>query len=298
MMIYLTGAGASLARTTSNPQSDPVQSLGGYVSSTPVPNDALNSLFDLLSSYTLEKKQKETIAVALINKFDYAVKDVELKLVTDDNHEAIFKVAAVGIDKSSYMMEHISSRYQEPMNAEFHDASFYRAAVEFEINNPAISGEEIVFSPFNVVVDVSESGMEGTWDAIEEAFCNNETYFAKRVNEKRFRIERRDETVLTIPLNCSFLTSESFSANFLGKFENKTDNSVLIKDVIQPGEAIGIWIQRIIKKNKYPTNEELINEYLEKYVRNDSEEVEMVISYNLVEDVSNYNTEYKQEDYS
>lgn len=298
MMIYLTGAGASLAKSPSSPQSDAGKSLGGYISSTPVPNAALNVLFDLLSAYTLEKRQKETIAIGLINQFDYPVKDVELKIVANDGDEAAFKVAAVSVG-SNYQMEQISSRYQEPLNAEFFDASFYRAAVELEVMKPAVKDEEIVLYPFNVVVNVSESGIEGTWEAFEEAFSNDETYTVKRVSETKFRIERRDETVLPVPLDCSYLSSENFTVEFLGKFENKADNSVLIKETFNPKEAVGIWIQRQPKKNKYASNEELINEYLQKQIREDLEEVELIISYNLVEDFNNYNEEqYEPESYS
>ena len=65
----------------------------GYISSTPVPNAALNVLFDLLSAYTLEKKTKRNYRNGLINQFDYPVKDVELKIVANDGDEAAFKVA-------------------------------------------------------------------------------------------------------------------------------------------------------------------------------------------------------------
>ncbi|MEG1462126.1 MAG: hypothetical protein RSC48_03370 [Anaerorhabdus sp.] len=149
----MTGANASLAKSADNPQSDVNRSLGGYISSTPVPNAAINSLFDLISSYTLEKRQKETIAIGLINQLDKAVKDVELKIVTDPDNEATFKIAAVSVG-SNYLMEQIANRYQEPMSAEFHDASFYRAAVDIEITQYASEGEEIALYPFNVVVEV------------------------------------------------------------------------------------------------------------------------------------------------
>jgi hypothetical protein len=164
---------------------------------------------------------------------------------------------------------------------------------------PAVKDEEIVLYPFNVVVNVLESGIEGTWEAFEEAFSNDETYTVKRVSETKFRIERRDETVLPVPLDCSYLSSENFTVEFLGKFENKADNSVLIKETFNPKEAVGIWIQRQPKKNKYASNEELINEYLQKQIREDLEEVELIISYNLVEDFNNYNEEqYEPESYS
>lgn len=191
MMLYLTGAGASLVKTQDNPQTDAAKSLGGYISSTPVPNAALNSLFDLISAYTLEKRQKETIAIGLINQFDKEVKDVELKIVTDENHEAIFKIAAVAVSTDNYAMEHIANRYQEPMLAEFYDASFYRAAVDLKINQYASAGEEIALYPFNVSFEVKETGIEGTWNAFEEAFSNDETYCVKRISETIFRIERR-----------------------------------------------------------------------------------------------------------
>lgn len=298
MMLYLTGAQASLKRSQDNSQTDVNKSLGGYVSSSPVPNNALNVLFDLLSAYTLEKRQKETIAIGLINQFNYPVKDVELKIVTNDSNEAIFKVAAVSVG-ADYQMEQIANRYQEPLNAEFFDASFYRAAVELEVKTPAVEGEEIILYPFNILINVLEGGIEGTWKSFEEAFSNDETYAVKRVTENRFRIERRDETTLLVPLNCSYIASDNFTAEFLGKFENKADNSVLIKEIFNPKEAVGIWIQRQPKKNKYASNEELINEYLQKQIREDLEKVELIISYNLVENVNNYNEEqYQPESYS
>lgn len=282
-MLYLTGAGASLVKTQDNPQTDAAKSLGGYISSTPVPNAALNSLFDLISAYTLEKRQKETIAIGLINRFDKEVKDIELKIVTDENHEAIFKIASVAVSTDNYAMEHIANRYQEPMLAEFYDASFYRAAVDLKINQYASAGEEIALYPFNVSFEVKETGIEGTWNAFEEAFSNDETYCVKRISETIFRIERRDETVLEEPLNCSYITTEGFQTEFLGQLKNKADNSVIIKDSLKPKEAVGIWVQRIIKKNHYPTNEELLKEYKDKYIRETVEEVEVIISYNLVE---------------
>ena len=282
-MLYLTGADTSLSKSQENPQTDSSKSLGGYISSTHVPNAALNSLFDVISSYTLEKRQKETIAIGLINRFDKAVKNVELKIVTDENHLADFKVAAVSVNSDNYSMEHIANRYQEPLLAEFYNASFYRAAVDLKVNQYASEGEEIMLYPFNVSLEVKETGIEGTWNAFEEAFSNDETYKAIRISENVFRIERRDETVIEEPISCSYISTDSFHAEFLGKFENKADNSVIISDELKPNEAIGLWIQRTIKNNKYTSNEELLKEYKEKYIHETLEEVEVIISYNLDE---------------
>lgn len=296
-MIYLTGAGASLAKSPNSPQTDAGKSLGGYISSTPVPNGALNVLFDLLSAYSLEKRQKETIAIGLINQFDYPVQDVELKIVTNDDHQAFFKIAAVSVG-ADYQMEQIANRYQEPLNAEFFDASFYRAAVELDVKTPAVVGEEIILYPFNVVINVLEDGIEGTWKSFEEAFSNDETYTVKRISETIFRIERRDETVLESPIQCSYITTEGFTATFLGDLKNKADNTVLISNDFQPKQAIGIWIQRVMKKTQYPSNDELLQEFKDKYIRATIEEVEMIISYNLADEQPNYQEAQYDEQYS
>jgi len=282
-MLFLTGAQHSLSKSNDNPQSDPNNSLGGYVSSTPVPNGAINVLFDLVSSYTIEKRQKETIAIALINKFETAVTGVELKLVSDDTNLSFYKISAVGLGEEK-VMESIGNRYQEPMMSEFHNASFYRAAVEMKVISPAKSGESIAIYPFNVVVTVEEEGVEGTWKSFEKAFDEDDTYMIKRLSEMTYKIERRDELYLQTPLNCSYIAEETFSATFSGQFKNKEDNSVVIAERLEPGEGVGIWVQRSIKSSSYRTNEQLIQDWKDKKVLEDVEEVELIISYNLVEE--------------
>lgn len=301
MMIYLTGANTSLAKSSEAAQTDPAKSLGGYISSTPVPNGELNALFDLISSHTLEKKKKETIALALVNKLDQAVNNVTLKVVVGNENLATFRVAAVKPD-SSLAMEHISNRYAEPLAANFYSADFQRASVDVEIANPASIGEEIALYPFNVVVEVEESGIEGTWNAFENAFSNNETYDVIRISENRFRILRKDESLLLEPLTCSYITTAGFSCNFLGKFTNNGvvgEVTIIDEDSkLNPGEAVGLWIQRDLKKYKYPTNQQLIEDYKNKVIKETIETAEIVISYNLINAEDNYSNDYNQEAYS
>lgn len=282
MLLYLTGASTSLVKSEDNPQTDASKSLGGYISSTPAPNAALNSLFDMISSYTLEKKQKETIALSLINQLETAVKNVELKIVTDVDNVATFKVAAVAVSSDNYRMESISSRYQEPMAAEFHDASFYRACVDLEVTQYAGKDEEIALYPFGISFVVQEEGWEGTWKAFEEAFSNDETYEIRRISERTYSIGRRDDTLLETPLKCFYITTEGFKAEFLGELSNKADNTVLISEQLEPKEAIGLWIQRDIK-DSVPNNEQLLEDYKHHVIKETVEDVEIVISYDLVE---------------
>ena len=300
MMIYLTGANTSLVKSSEAAQTDPAKSLGGYISSTLVPNGELNALFDLISSHTLEKKKKETIALALVNKLDKAVNNVTLKVVVGNENLATFRVAAVKPD-SSLAMEHIANRYAEPLAADFYSADFQRASVDIEITNPASVGEEIALYPFNVVVEVEENGIDGTWNAFENAFSNDETYDVIRISEKRFRVLRRDENVLNEPISCSYVATDGFSCDFVGKFANGAVGEVTIIDEdsqLNPGEAVGLWIQRDLKKYKYPTNQQLIEDYKNKVIKETIETAEIVISYNILNAEDNYSDDYNKESYS
>lgn len=283
MMIYLTGASASLSKSAEAPQSDANKSLGGYISSTPVPNAAINGLFDMISLQTIKNRYKETIAIGLINKFPYAVTEVEIKIIGSETDYSEFKVSAVSLGTGDYCMEHIANRYQEPLQGDFINVSFYRAAVDVEIIEPAVAGEEVVFDPFNVTAAVLETGIEGTWNAIEDAFSNNSDYKVKRLTEKKFRIERRDENVVNPSLKCSFISTENSDFKFNGEFGNKLDNSALLSERLAPNEAVGIWLQRDISKIKFPNDNQLIEDYDEKKESETMEEKELIISYNLEE---------------
>ena len=300
MIIFLTGAESSLVKSEFAPQNDAGKSLGGYVSSTPVSSGEVNALFDLISSYTLEKRKRETIALGLVNKLSQAVTNVTLKIVVDKENLATFRVAAVALN-NSMAMEKIANRYAEPMSAEFHNADFQRASVDIEITNPASAGEEIALYPFNVSFEVSEGGIEGTWNAFENAFSNDSDYDVERISEKVFRVARRDESVIDEPLTCSYITTAGFSANFKGKFQNGAVGEVTLIDSesqLAPESGIGLWIQRDLKSYKYPTNEKLIEDFKNKVENKDVETAEIVISYNLVEPQENYSEDYNQKDYS
>ena len=299
MMIYLTGASTSLAKSPEAPQNDTAKSLGGYVSSTPVPNAEVNALFDLISAYTLEKKKKETIGLGLINRLDKPVTDVKLKIVVGSDNIASFKVAAVALD-SQMAMEHIPNRYSEPIAAKFYKADFERAYVDLRVDRPANAGDQIEIQPIGLTIDVEEGGMEGTFDAFVAAFEDDDKREVIRVSDNVFRIARTDEKVIE-GIEYSYVTEGAFVGQFLGEMKNhKTGEVVLIDDEEQlaPEKGIGLWIQRDINKYRYPTNEQLIKEYKEHLEKSDLETAELVISYNVV-DNHNYDPEdYDDEDYS
>lgn len=279
-MIFLTGASSSLSNSGGMSQDDVTLSLGGYVSNSPVPNGALNSLFDIVSLKSIKDKTKETIGIALINKFSESVSDVELKIVSDQDSVCSFKVAAVSLNED-YCMEHINNRYSQPIAAEFHDATFNPASVDVEILKLPIPGEETHFSPFDVMVKFTESNYDSVISNIARAFNETGIYCVKRLSERIFRISRVDDKTIDNPIECSFLSSDDSEFKFHGCLKNVSSKQVLISELIEPNKGFGIWLQREVLSNCDKSNSEMIDEYDKKIVKDTIENIELVINYNI-----------------
>lgn len=281
MMLYLTGASSSISKSNEVPQDDVNKSLGGYISTTPVPNGGINAVFDLISMTTIKDKVKETIAVALVNKLDVPVENVSLKIISNTKNVCKFNVAAVEPD-DNFCMEHINNRYSEPINAEFYDATFYRSFVDVEIKKPAIEGEEMSLSPFNVEVEFSGgNSYDDTYNSIAKAFLPNENYRVERLTERIFRIESKADT--SENFECSYIATDVCELNFLSDFRSPIDNEVLLTENLEPNKAIGIWLQREILNDTELSDEELLKDYEDGKKLDTLEEIEILIDYNLTE---------------
>ena len=279
MMLYLTGAASSLANSSEAPQTDVSKSLGGYISSSVVPNGNINALFDMISLTTLKNKNKETIAIGLINKFENNVSNVELKLVTKKDYIGKFKVAATEVG-SDYMMEHIDNRYSEPIQAEFNDVDFYRASVEVEIVNPAIAGEVISIQPLDINITIDEGGLDGTMNSIIRALADDSIYGARKLSNKKFELFSKEDSVVAEPIECLAICSENAELSFEGLYCNEKDNTSLISNELKPGEAVGLWLQREIVPRHY-SDEELVKMSDDGVVFETEENVELLITYDL-----------------
>lgn len=298
MLYFLTGVNSSLTKGGVS-QPDPTKSLGGYISTTPVPNGEFNALFDLISSFTLEKRKRETMGIAIINKLDKPINNLTIKIVVKESNIASFKIAAVPIG-DDMAMEKIPNRYASPMVGEFHSANFQRAYIDLKVLRPAESGEQIAIYPINKIVDVEESGMEGTFDAFVSEFYNDDEYEVIRISDNVFRIACRDERIVNNE-EFSYLSDGVFSGEFIGVMKNNEVGEVTIigeEDKLYPGKAVGIWLQREVANYKKKSNEKLIEDYKKKVVVEQNEEVELVTNYNIVEE-NNYNPEeYNPRNYS
>ena len=282
MMFYLTGASSSLAKSQEAPQPDTAKSLGGYVSSSLVPNGELNVLFDLISTYTINKHRDEYVAIGLINKYDKKIRNLQLSVIAGPDDICKFDIAAVTLDKN-FAMEQIPNRYAQPINAEFYDATFVRAYVDLKILQPASPNEDIMLYPFNVLIKTEEDckDINDTYRYFQMAFEYNEEYAVSRVSETVFRISRKDNTIMN--QECSYLASGSFNAQFKDNIKNGATKSVTLIQELESGEGIGLWIRRRLNTYKFVNNEQLIKQYLDKYIPSQVEQVELFVSFSEIE---------------
>lgn len=297
MMLYLTGAPNSLMTSSDAPQNDPRMSLGGYVSSTPVPNSALNTLFDQVSLLTLQNRPTECMAFALINKTSQPADDVEIKIVGADDDLCQFEVAAVAV--KNLQMESLRNRYSLPIGATFYNADFRRAGVQVTIQSPASVGEEFVLEPFNILVKSPKTAdYEGTFNAVKAAFEGSSVWRVVYISEKVFRIERKDyEAIEPFPVEVMAEEDGRIRLEFDGDFRNAINNTLLLAEKLNPDDCIGIWLKRTIKETAHKTCDQLFEEYDEKVKEETLERISLVVNYNPV-DTREYSDEYNEQEYS
>ena len=117
MKLYFTGAASFNAE-----QKDKNKSLGGYKSSTEIPNDLLGNLFGDISMYTLDEKLRETKAIIIYNESNSDLEDLYIWFDKITDSLGLFEVAAVALTPNSsgeVYMEYIDNIRASPYVGNF-----------------------------------------------------------------------------------------------------------------------------------------------------------------------------------
>lgn len=120
MKIYYTGAD-----TFDGEQKDKDKSLGGYKSSTLIPNDVLGNFFSEISMYGLDEKLRETRALIVYNEGNDSLENLNIWFDKLTNSLGKFEVAAVGLTPDSQgevFMEKIDNIRATPFTGTFVEA--------------------------------------------------------------------------------------------------------------------------------------------------------------------------------
>jgi hypothetical protein len=99
-----------------------LRSVGGYVSSSPVPNDFLSNVFSEITQLSIQSNRSETILIALKNTTEKIADNIKIKFTLPEGVSIKLAIAATTptVDKcGDFVFEKIANSSAKPFNATF-----------------------------------------------------------------------------------------------------------------------------------------------------------------------------------
>lgn len=172
MKLYYT-----VASNYNAPQENPVNSIGGYKSSTPLSNDLIDSLFDELSLRGMANPVPQYKAIVLENDSDLPVTNLQLYFAVPEEQITYcqFTVGAVQMSIDSEgnpVMERTQNLYTKPFYAQFYPATKespvvlggLEAGQSLGIWLCRIPNKEIIETDYNNVAEIDPlRSARGSW---------------------------------------------------------------------------------------------------------------------------------------
>ncbi len=242
------------AKTLDSEQRSPEKSLGGYRSSTVIPNGRINSMFDEFSSLMLIEGKPETKAFFIKNDFTESVKDIIIYATYPENPEINFEISTV----MGNNMELLKSSSDEPYYEEFYDCKVVFSYSDLIVNDNFTIGEVVKIE--GVEIKVPDGRRETFMNNAVKAFDYDFKYKAYKISESVLRIEYR---LLGVYVNNPIVETFNEGVIITKPFDFGFDNSRLIANELQPNESIGIYLKRTINKKQTKTFEDYKEAYEE-----------------------------------
>lgn len=246
MQLFLSGAEAFGAM-----QKDFEKSLGGYMSSTPLPNGKINALFTDIANRALysDLPYEETVGIFLYNnsgsdKANVSLTQIYQTLFNTDDNQADFEWAAVtAIDNQR--IEKISSKREIPFNATFVVPTGRRADGILTILTAGLIGQTI--NILGVSVPLTGNTIATLINDVKAKFDGNATYNCSIKDDVTLYFQWKN---VGVHINAITLTTSGSATATPSAFSNGFDNGVLLLPLLKKDELIGLWIKRKIKKQQ------------------------------------------------
>lgn len=236
MIIYFSGAKNYLSD-----QRDVNQSLGGYMSSTPIPNGRLNSLFDDLSEYK-KSNCKQVLAVFLHNDSNVDITNLTIEnfyqhLFGEKINLCDFEFSVIKPTDEGYI-ELIGNKNEEPFYVDWFSCESKKEICKFKITTPGNIGEQISILGNTTILE--QISTEHSTEKIYQAAKLNTDFIVER-NQFEIIITRKSKEILNDDVQFSTnglmtITNQNFSNGLNGK--------VLIADILEKQKSLGLWIKR------------------------------------------------------
>lgn len=105
-------------------QGNYMNSLGGFPSSTEVPNDVFDNLFDEISLSEIKDAKTQYRAIVIKNESEEVIENIELWFEKKDSNICSYQIGATLLSNDEQpFMEHIPSVYSKPLYTQLYDAT-------------------------------------------------------------------------------------------------------------------------------------------------------------------------------
>lgn len=105
-------------------QGNYTNSLGGFPSSTEVPNDVFDNLFDEISLSEIKDAKTQYKAIVIKNEGEEVIENVELWFEKKDSNVCSYQIGATLLSNDEQpFMEQIPSVYSKPLYTQLYDAT-------------------------------------------------------------------------------------------------------------------------------------------------------------------------------
>lgn len=105
-------------------QGNYINSLGGFPSSTEVPNDVFDNLFDEISLSEIKDAKTQYRAIIIKNEGEEVIENIELWFEKKDSNICSYQIGATLLSNDEQpFMEHIPSVYSKPLYTQLYDAT-------------------------------------------------------------------------------------------------------------------------------------------------------------------------------
>jgi len=155
-------------------QSKPELSLGGFCSSSKVPNDVLGNLFSEVSAYSLQNPKKEYIGIILKNTLG-SISSLGFWMNVPEGSLCKFRMSVVELTGDG-QMEMVPSVNSKPLYAEFYETS-EQDPIELQFETPFEVGSMLgIWVERSIDVQSDEYSKRNNCDFLYQMFTKGETW--------------------------------------------------------------------------------------------------------------------------
>jgi len=230
-------------------QGNAEKSLGGFMSSTSVPNKKLNAIFSGVSNYNLTNNSQNTLAFFVYNDTATAIANITLETINQNALGVDINYCeweySVALPAANGAIEQIGSSFEEPFNANWFDCTSRYEDCNIVLHTAGALGDD--FSIFGLL-GVLTGNTVLTLQADIIALVNTSDWLRAEPNGET-GVYFRSKNVAPTSESTNFVTTGYATIMEDVSLSGGVDNRTILIDTLDPDKAIGLWVKRKVTDN-------------------------------------------------